>query len=392
MNKANLGFLLGLGFVLGTAMCQYKPDPKSGAMSCAASGKRCPSGYECSPVNSKCYRPEDLPEVPLSTGGTTTASTPGAGGATGGASSISSSKPPTIGGQVAGATVTSKPSSGGSAGASTTSTTIAGGTTSSTTIRVGGSSVICTTSIGGAGGSPSSKAGAGGTSSSGTAKGGTASGGALVSTAGTTSAGGVGGTSTSGPPAAGSVTFKNGKAFGAMTGYGWVGCGSADSVSDPLCGTKKFVPNTACPALTWTSKDALCLTGSIPALDASNPDYTNNWGISFGVNATEAVNGTLAQSYSSISFTLTGAPLTGLRAQVHKKGDPENVSYCAALTSGAVLPLTSFTTACYDTLEPGTALTAADVPEIDKINVQVHSDVSAITVSNLCLTGITLTK
>jgi hypothetical protein len=125
-------------------------------------------------------------------------------------------------------------------------------------------------------------------------------------------------------------------------------------------------------------------------LAATNPDYSGNWGVSVGVNADTAAGG-LAQSFTSMTIAVTGTPSSGLRAVVHRKGDPDATSYCFAMTSGA-MTLTSFNTKCYDTPADGVALTAADVPNIDKISVQVSSGTAAITVTSLCITGITFAK
>jgi hypothetical protein len=60
------------------------------------------------------------------------------------------------------------------------------------------------------------------------------------------------------------------------------------------------------------------------------------------------------------------------------------------MTSGKAITLTSFHTKCYDSPADGVALTAADVPNIDKIGVQISSDTGAdYAVSNFCLTGVT---
>jgi hypothetical protein len=217
-----------------------------------------------------------------------------------------------------------------------------------------------------------------------------ATGGTLA--AGTTAAGGAGGASTTSSPANGAVTFKNGRAMGPVSGWGWVAFAAQGTVTDPTCGTEKLVAGGTCNRTVWSTTDSLCISGSIPALDPITPDYDNNWGINLGVGTSELSDGTLGQSFSSISFSLTGSPLTGLRTSVHRKGDPMTVNYCANLIPGKALLLTSFSTACYDTLNPGTALTAADVPNLENITIQVPSGSADITVSNLCLTGMTLAK
>jgi hypothetical protein len=193
------------------------------------------------------------------------------------------------------------------------------------------------------------------------------------------------------------VTFLNGKAVGAMTGYGFPALGSSDTVSDPTCGPTKATITKATPCAAspnWSSTTGICISGSIPALPAAPAatDYSNNWGVSVGVSSTDPAGAGLGQSFSSITIAMSGSPTSGLRAQVHRKGDPVDTSYCSPLTPGTAIPLTSFTLTCYNTAAPGTAITAADVPNIDQVMVQVSSTSTAITVTSLCITGITFAK
>ena len=218
-----------------------------------------------------------------------------------------------------------------------------------------------------------------------------------VRSGGSTSAGGttpVGG-SPGGPPSGTTVTFLNGKAVGAMTGYGWVDLGSADSVSDPTCGPNKAAMTKAapCAVANWSSTTALCISGSIPALPATptQTDYNNNLGVVVGANATDPAGAGLGQAFASITITTTGSPSSGVRAQIHRLGDPEAMSYCAALTPGTAIPLTKFASDCYNT-NPTGVFAAADIPKIDKVSVEVFSASTAITVTNLCITGITFVK
>ncbi|MGO9666167.1 MAG: hypothetical protein ACLP66_23065 [Polyangia bacterium] len=214
----------------------------------------------------------------------------------------------------------------------------------------------------------------------------------LTPTGGTINAGGAtaadGSTTT---PTGTTVTFASGKAEGAMTGYGWVDLGAADTITSPTCGTAAITNAAPCQtSTTWNSTTALCITGSIPALSTTAPDYTGNPGVWVGVNSTDSTpSGGLGQSFSSVTITVSGSSGSVLRALVHRKGDPAGTSYCAPLTSGTAMPLTSFSTTCYTPATPGTAITATDVPNIDQISVQVLSLTAAITVSNLCITGIT---
>jgi hypothetical protein len=202
-------------------------------------------------------------------------------------------------------------------------------------------------------------------------------------------------------PTGTTVTFDQGKAAGAMTGFGWVALGSLDTITDPTCQGQAITAATSyCLGETnWNSTSALCMTGSVPALAATNPDYNDNWGVMLGVDATINRLGTLGnfgqtlgQSFTSIAITVTGSPSSGLRAEVHRSGDPNGTNYCAAMTSGKAIPFTAFNTKCYDFPPDGVALTLEDVPQIDQIAVQVSSGYAPITVTNLCLTGITFSS
>ena len=201
-------------------------------------------------------------------------------------------------------------------------------------------------------------------------------------------------------PTGSTVTFNNGKAAGAMTGWGWVALGPQDTITDPKCQGQAITAAAPClSVVNWNSSNAFCLTGSIPAVAATNPDYTDNWGVQIGVNATINTDGTLGnfgqtlgQSFTSIAITVTGSPLSGLRVLVHRHGDPNDTAYCAALTSGVAIPLVAFNTKCWDFPPDGVALTAADVPNIDEVAVQVSSVFTPITVTNLCIAGITFSS
>ena len=88
---------------------------------------------------------------------------------------------------------------------------------------------------------------------------------------------------------------------------------------------------------------------------------------------------------------MTGSPPVGLRIVVHRKSDSSVVEYCATVVaSGSAIAFTTFNTACWD--GSGTRLAATDVANLDKIGLLVPSASTAITVTNLCLLGITFTK
>jgi len=324
--------------------------------------------------------------------------------------------------------------SGGQGGDGSGGTTSTGGTTNTggskdtggTTSTGGSKDTGGTTSKGGAssgGNTSKGGAGSGGTTSKGGAGSGgtTNTGGTSNSSGGTTS---TGGTTTTVPPGSGgvgntggtsttptggttgsdtknsgsTVTFKSGKAAGAMTGYGWVALGSSDSITDPTCGASKtpITAAAACAADTnWSATDKLCITGGCPALPASpsSTDYANNYGVVVGVNAGDA-GGTgdaslvLGQTFTSVTIATSGMPTTEVRAQIHKKGDSDSNSYCLKYTTGA-MSFTSFATDCYATAPTG-LFKAADVPNIDKISLEAISvSGTAVSVTSMCMTGIT---
>ena len=62
--------------------------------------------------------------------------------------------------------------------------------------------------------------------------------------------------------------------------------------------------------------------------------------------------------------------------------------YCHDMTSGTPIKMTDFNTKCYDSPPDGVQLTTGDIANLDKVGVQVSSDTTAITVTDLCLTGI----
>lgn len=204
--------------------------------------------------------------------------------------------------------------------------------------------------------------------------------------AGVPGSGGLGRGGVSGG-SSGTVTFANGRAEGAMTGYGWVGLGQLDTLSAPTCDGKLVTSSSTCSALEWPSSSALCISGGVPSISATG-DYTANWGVMVAANVSEPSGAGLGQSFQSITFYLRGLPTTSIRGALHRKGDAEATNYCATIRSGVAVSLTSFNTYCWN--GSGTPLTAADVPDLDWIGIQVYSGPDPITVSNLCLVSLVL--
>jgi hypothetical protein len=193
----------------------------------------------------------------------------------------------------------------------------------------------------------------------------------------------------------------DGKAVGVMSGFGFVSLGALDSVSSPSCDNSEsggsasatITKATPCQGVTkWKSSDGVCVSGAIPALPGSpvQADYDNNWGIQVGFDASAPAGqtiGTIASSFKSITLTVSGAPQTGLRAEIHRLHDPNEVTYCANMTSGKSIALSAFSTQCYGG-SSDVKLKEDDLPNIDKVGVQVSSGSTAISVDNLCLTRV----
>jgi hypothetical protein len=225
--------------------------------------------------------------------------------------------------------------------------------------------------------------------------GGTSSTGGAVPTGGTISTGGT--TSTGGATATGgtsvintgnTVTFSSsGKASGAMSGWSYIALGAQDTVSDPTCGASQAVITSTVPCTTsinWSGTNGLCITGYVPVADSQY----KSWGINLGVNSTPTDGEILGQSFVSITYSIAGVPTpaSSLRAIVNV-GSTE---YCAPVTSGTAIALTSFVTDCWNgATAAGTRLTAANVKNITRVSVQITANETvAITVTNMCLAGI----
>jgi len=240
------------------------------------------------------------------------------------------------------------------------------------------------------GGSSSGGSGSGGNGSGGNGSGGNGSGG---SASGGSGSGGANGLSCESSDS--KVCFKDGQAQGPMTGVGWVALGMLDTLTDPTCDTDKHAIDSAnaCTTITnWSSGDALCISGMIPALPEMpfQSDYDNNWGIQIGVNSSEPPGVTVGKAYASIAITVAGNPSSGLRAELHVKGEPAGQTYCADLTSGQAIQLSAFNQECWngDMADPSKALSTDNIQNIDKVGIQISSTQQDITVDNLCLQSI----
>jgi hypothetical protein len=199
------------------------------------------------------------------------------------------------------------------------------------------------------------------------------------------------------------ATFVAGRAQGALSGYGSVSLGVVDSVTSPTCngmqigGVTPSMPpvtfNSTCrpSAITWGTATGLCASGTIAGWSA-NPSYVDSmidWGILVGVATGEPVQA-LGVAYDSITLTVSGWSSGTLFAVVHLADDASNLTYCARMTSGNSIKLSSFNTECF--FGNGKSLCDSDMERIDKIGVQVPSSQSPSTLSDFCLTQIELAK
>ena len=368
--------LLFLHLALHMACGRTELDlPRATGASCQTD-ETCPTGLTC--ASGSCVLPDDNPSVATGGGGDTGNQTPsiGTGGSWGG---------------------TQEPAAGGAAGDPSSPVPSGGGGDPVSTESSGGAGAMAGMPGGGnaVAGSSSSRSSsvAGQTGSAGASVGG------RPSVAGTTSiVGGSGGasrTSSSSSRTNGEITFAYGQAQGLMTGWAWVAMGKDDLMISPTCDAGRPITyaNPCTTATKWITLDSLCMSGSIPALPASpiQADYDNNWGMEIGVNAQEPPDaiGSAMSSFSTVTFNFSGIPRSGVRAFVHRKGDPDGITYCFdSIASGKTFSLTKFNTKCWgDTTT--VLLTSADLPKIDKIGIMVSSTSSAITVNGFCLERIT---
>jgi len=214
-----------------------------------------------------------------------------------------------------------------------------------------------------------------------------------------------------------------------MTGYAYIAMGIKDVATSPVCqddltksDTRQITAPTkgvcmedgkTCPTkgrTVWADANKLCITGSVPLVDTSYAD----WGLQIGSNTSSppaAEGGTTlgentdsAASYTTITATTSGTITPAkkatnkatIRIVIHLKSmtcteDP----YCATMESGTPIKLTSFSTACWSSSCTGTCkkLTADDIPNIDKIGVQICADdKDAYTADPFCLEKIEFGK
>ena len=192
------------------------------------------------------------------------------------------------------------------------------------------------------------------------------------------------------------VCFKDGQAQGAMTGYGWIALGMLDTLTDPTCDTDKHAIDAAhaCTTTTnWNSSNALCMSGTIPALPATpfQSDYDNNWGIQIGVNTSEPPGTTLGKAHTSITITHSGRAFDRAARGGAREGRTRGGRRTAPIsTSGQAIPMSKFNLECWngDSAAPSKALSSDNIPNIDKVGMQVSSTATEIKVENLCLQSI----
>jgi hypothetical protein len=258
------------------------------------------------------------------------------------------------------------------------------------------------------GGAHTGGARTGGTTSTGgrTSTGGTSTGGRIstggLSTGGRLSTGGLGtggrlstgGTtaSTTGvvacsgqtiPQSTGTLSVTNNYVTtGTLQGFGFTWVYPANNTTTciaPSCSS------TGCTPAFGTT--ALCAAGVV------TPDTTYNSIVGIGFNFNQPTTGGTAGSVaapSSVTVTVTkgtGAGDSALRVQIV---DSAGNNYCVEAgrwSSGVAIPITSFSTSCWDSTSLGTVLTAGT--QITAIDIVIPSDATANRPFADCLTGVT---
>ncbi len=180
------------------------------------------------------------------------------------------------------------------------------------------------------------------------------------------------------------VTFNtSGKACGAVTGWAFLAMGTLDTVSVPTCGNPPVAISATASCTTTTNwpTTGICVTGSVP----TNPSPYTSWGINIGANATDPSGSGLGQTFSTVAISATGAPSGATFRYVISVG---TVDYCAAATLGTAVAFSTFNTKCYDAPADGTAY-AGTGSNITGVQLQIVPGTATITISSMCLTGIT---
>ena len=193
------------------------------------------------------------------------------------------------------------------------------------------------------------------------------------------------------------MTIANGKAQGALTGWPWVSFGAAQTITDPVCLGSGKPPTAATPctaSVKWNSATAACMAGNSPPV--SDADRNASWGMGIGVGVKDT-GGPIGKMFSTISVSATGVPASAIASKlwlvsVHRNNDPANVLYRAVDNgTGQAHALTSLNTA-WSNPAKGLWFSAADAPNIDRIEVDVISSTEAFTVTDLCLHSVALDK
>jgi hypothetical protein len=357
------------------ACIQYKAEPEDGKQACAVGPKQCPDNYQC--INQRCYKKGSGPS---GTGGT------GGGGSSGTQAGAMLCSDAGIGCEKTGGNL--------SLCCNETQCKFVAGSSdfpcAGTDCQTAAQDAVNYCTGGSAGGSGGSKGGASGQAGAKSSSASRVGGSTAVSGGG---AGSKASTSSTAATSSDTVTFRSGAAVGPVTGFAWIAMGDVETLIDPTCGTARLPISSTQPcssAVNWNSANALCISGIIPALPASptSDDYSSNWGIQIGLNATEPPTGKLGRSYSTMSVVVTNAPTQEFRLVLHRQGDPDSENYCYdAVSSGSVVQLRQFNTLCWGGADT-VFLQASDIPNIDRLGLQFSSTSKTITLSNTCLTSI----
>jgi hypothetical protein len=163
------------------------------------------------------------------------------------------------------------------------------------------------------------------------------------------------------------------------------GCGGyAYAYSDSMGTPPPATPGSSSATLGMTG---VCITGTVGSV-GNPPQYSVNWGCGVGFNIDQAMGANppanaVALPGSGITVTTSAVPACTTARVILDNGGTD---YCAPLTSGTMIPWSTFNTKCWD----GTGTAMSGAPTSAKVRVQFVTAMTACQFSNFCITAVQL--
>lgn len=194
--------------------------------------------------------------------------------------------------------------------------------------------------------------------------------------------------------AAGSTIFRDGASIGLLAGPAVPIWGEKDTLTGPTCLPGDYTSNgrSCTQYLSWGQGDALCLSGTVPAVPTA--ELGTSWGLGYQITVGRA--GELGQDFTTVSANLTGVPASATKAGRFMLGvktlnsdGTTTLYYHIDNGTGTAYPLTEFNTQWWDNTT-GVFLKTEMVRHINYFHVLIASATSdSVTVTNLCLSQVT---